>query len=449
MIAVTAAMLAGGLIFSPCDDAHTHPLLEGTQCARAELPLSPGAEDAVSIFVRRMPAAEPSRGEIWLVAGGPGESGAGLYAAAQPLREAFPDRDLVFPDHRGTGLSTRICPDEEAPGSPGGTALEGAEWRSCFGYMHAHDARTRAFSVTNAARDLAALSALSDADERHLYAVSYGTQLAVRLMHDSPDAFDGVVLDSLVPAEGALASDLTRRHQVADRIGRRVLSRCASDPDCASRFGGEGPEAAYRRLLAEDVFGDAGMPLLMSALLDHPGARAAIPGIIAAADGGEDHAPLLQGALEQVESFGMAHTSAPGAEPSLPLTMVVTASENRGRPDLDAGTLAAEEAELLFSSPLPRFLIDPAHPVYERDGHYGRIPARMPRTIALLAELDAKTPAEDGLAHAALLADAGEVSAILVTDAPHAVLHHAPACVTGAFEALFSGSEAEGRCGLQ
>jgi len=63
-----------------------------------------------------------------LIAGGPGESGASFYGMVAELRTTFPGLDLIMPDHRGTGFSTRMCPDEEAPGSPEGGALAGAEW---------------------------------------------------------------------------------------------------------------------------------------------------------------------------------------------------------------------------------------------------------------------------------------------------------------------------------
>ena len=88
------------------------------------------------MFLRKFPAPRPaaSRGTVWLVAGGPGESGASLYPMLPTLRRAFPGFDLVIPDHRGTGYSTRLCPQEEAVDSPGGMALAGAEWATFFNH---------------------------------------------------------------------------------------------------------------------------------------------------------------------------------------------------------------------------------------------------------------------------------------------------------------------------
>lgn len=151
IITVAALILGTGLAqaasFAPCDDAASDPALAGSLCAREEVPGDPSGlagapAKPVTLFVRKFPAKEEARGQVWLVAGGPGESGAAFYGMLPTLRRTFPGFDLIMPDHRGTGFSTRMCPAEEAPGSPGGTALDGAEWGSCFAYLNAHPAYT-------------------------------------------------------------------------------------------------------------------------------------------------------------------------------------------------------------------------------------------------------------------------------------------------------------------
>lgn len=102
------------------------------------------------------------RGEVWLLSGGPGESGASLYPMIRTYQRAFPGFDLVIPDHRGTGRSSRICPVQEAPDSADGTGLAGAEWGPYIGAMYANLPRTSAFSVTEAAQDLGLLMAHAD-----------------------------------------------------------------------------------------------------------------------------------------------------------------------------------------------------------------------------------------------------------------------------------------------
>ena len=109
-------------------------------------------------------------------------------------------------------------------------ALEGAEWGSCIGALHADPQRTHSFTIGNAARDVSLLMDRLGDTRRYLYGVSYGTQLMLRtLALAPPERLDGVFLDSLVPADDDLRHE-PRRSQVTDRIGRQVLRdlRCAA-----------------------------------------------------------------------------------------------------------------------------------------------------------------------------------------------------------------------------
>jgi pimeloyl-ACP methyl ester carboxylesterase len=126
---------------------------------RAPGPRTGDAPEIVHLFVRRFPAVGKSHGAVWLLAGGPGESGAVFYPLITTLRASFPGLDLLVPDHRGTGFSTRLCSREEAANSPGGADLVGEEWASCWSTLNAAPDYARAFSTTNAAHDLALLMA--------------------------------------------------------------------------------------------------------------------------------------------------------------------------------------------------------------------------------------------------------------------------------------------------
>lgn len=94
------------------DDASA--VLRGSRCATVDVRLrhtDPSGEQ-LSLFLRRIPtsADHAKRGEVWFLSGGPGEAGASLYPLIQTYQRAFPGFDLVIPDHRGTGRSSRICP---------------------------------------------------------------------------------------------------------------------------------------------------------------------------------------------------------------------------------------------------------------------------------------------------------------------------------------------------
>lgn len=118
--------------FTACADAAAHTPLVGSECLITDVPLRHEAADAgtIELFVRRLPTPDQSkrRGEVWLIAGGPGEAGASLYPMISTYRRAFPGYDLIIPDHRGTGRSARLCPAQEAPQNADGVGLAGAEW---------------------------------------------------------------------------------------------------------------------------------------------------------------------------------------------------------------------------------------------------------------------------------------------------------------------------------
>lgn len=199
-------------------------------CALTPAPLSYDAADAgqVELSVRQFPAEGRRQRQVWLVAGRPGESGAGFDALIDRLRSAFPGYHLMVPDHRGTGASSRVCAEDGSEASPDGRALAGPEWGSCFGLLESRAVWPQAFTISNAARDLNRLMARHDGGGKtFLYGVSYGTQLVLRTMVVAPPArLDGIILDSLVPPEGDAEWDLSHRSQVVDAVGRQMLARC-------------------------------------------------------------------------------------------------------------------------------------------------------------------------------------------------------------------------------
>lgn len=216
MLGLMATWSAGALAadFYACVDARTAPVLNGSQCASELLPLSYAAAqlegmDSVTLFVRRFPAAasattKVARGTVWLVADGPGESGASLYPALATLRRSFPGFDVVVPDPRGTGLSSRLCPEEEAMDSPGGGALVGAETASCAKRLNGAHELVAQYSFANAARDLRYL-VRQDASNKPVYLVGlgYGAQVVLRALALGKLAATGIVLDSPPAATGA------------------------------------------------------------------------------------------------------------------------------------------------------------------------------------------------------------------------------------------------------
>ena len=110
--------------------------------------------ETIDLFVRKFPSIKERQGSIWLISGGPGESGASLYPLIAQFSRLFPHLDILVPDHRGTGLSSKVCPKEEAVDSPNGISLANNEWGACFNHMYSNQTYVQAFSITNAAKDL-------------------------------------------------------------------------------------------------------------------------------------------------------------------------------------------------------------------------------------------------------------------------------------------------------
>jgi pimeloyl-ACP methyl ester carboxylesterase len=440
-----AAMSCGpvwaGDEFTPCADAAL-PGLAGSLCAVSHLPLRPNEPEgsAVDLFIRKFPSVTGrTTGEVWLIAGGPGESGASFYPFLDTLRAAFPDRDLIIPDHRGTGYSTRLCPAEEAADSEGGHALAGAEWGSCIGGMYADTDRTQAFTVTNAAQDLSQLITRHRGQGSvQVYGVSYGTQLILRMLQAAPAPLDGVILDGLVPPEASPEWDLSHRTAIVDKVGKSLLgadelqayAALLANPDRQSLWAESAPGGDLRRFLAT--------------LLNFPALRDQIPAVISAlSEGDASRLVAVRAALAtEFDQLGQY----PQSSPALPLVILMNASENNGRRDLTAEDVEVEARNALFTSPLPGLLVGPSAPLYDRDAFYGRSPVALPRTLVIHGTLDPNTPYEGAVAHAAKLSEVGEVTFATVVDGAHMLPFAAPDCFVRIVSAFEAGAEVPDSC---
>lgn len=416
--------------FFKCEDSTSHPSLEGTRCATIEAPLDharPGS-GTVQLFARKFPAQSEVKGQLWLVAGGPGESGASFYPLIQTVRETAAGFDIIVPDHRGTGFSSRLCPEEENPSSAGGSALVGEEWSTCFGTLNAKAERTKAFSISNAAHDLNQLITRFDTGvPTYLYSVSYGTQLALRMLTLEMQAdLDGLILDSLVPLESNTTLDLSHRSKVTDSVGRKVLRDCDERPDCR-RYFDAGSEHALRQLLEREDIEELAGPNLkyrLSALLDFSETRSLIPNVIAGLQSGDP--AWLDHAMDRLANMAPSLDPYPQSGSSIPLVSLISRSENNARPALTAEIIKSEAEEQLFTSPLPSLLLSGGFPTYETDQSFGVSAKNIPPTMVLQGTLDPKTPYHGAQEHVAALATAGDIELVSVEGAAHFVMLTAP-----------------------
>ena len=449
------------IAFERCEDAGAFAEISDSLCARIAAPLHPDMPNAGSLdlFVRKFPAQADRVGEIWMLAGGPGETGQSYFTEIEGFRAAFPGYDVFIPDHRGTGQSSRLCAGE-MPGSPAGTALAGEEFGPCFGEIWQNAERTTAFSMTNAAHDLDYLmDELGGEGRRYVYGVSYGTGLAMRFTQLRTVSVDAVVLDSLVPALDDAEHDLSHRSHTYDAVGRAVIARCAADPVCDARFEG-GVDAALNQLIAEIDAGErpdlaeyvpgGNLKHALGMMLDTPQSRALIPDALKLAIETPETLPAFF-ETEVMPAFDLFAAVQAYRDTAFSITLagLIGESETNRRPEMTAEDVAQEEAGLGFTSSLTTVQTFTQMPLYERDAYYDAPYENLPPILVLQGDLDPKTPLAGAERHVADMREAGgDVEFVVVEDAPHAVWFFAQTCVQQSLDAFFNDQSPAASCSL-
>jgi pimeloyl-ACP methyl ester carboxylesterase len=241
-----------GLSFASC-------WLDGTpglgRCATAKAPAvwSDPQGAAIEVFVKRWSAPhQPAKGQLWLLSGGPGETGAEFeWLVHNRWGEAFPDLDIYLPDHRGTGKSAFVTCAAFSSGTPVTgvpyPALTPAQAASCAASIAHSDGLT----TTDAAKDLAMLIDATRAPSQQvfIYGMSYGSYWAQRYLEIRPDQPTAVVFDSTVPASGL---DFAAFDRQFDGAARAVLELCKTDATCSSKLGPDPIAKAIAALAAVD-----------------------------------------------------------------------------------------------------------------------------------------------------------------------------------------------------
>lgn len=217
--------------------AHEEPawepctLVDGAaaECATLEMPLDRDDPASVKIpfFVRRLKADGTSRGQLWLLEGGPGYNGGqlGMYASTFLTGLGL---DIYMPDYRGVGRSANLGCDELDPLG----RLCMAELKDQYG-----DDLVR-FSTSDAVRDVGeAIQRIRDPGEQiFVWGTSYGTAAAHRFLHLFPDLADGVILDS---ACGASGCDMLHSDVDQDLNAHDIADLCAADGFCSGKLGSD------------------------------------------------------------------------------------------------------------------------------------------------------------------------------------------------------------------
>ena len=196
-----------------------------TLCGRVTVPLdrSGSVPGTIALRVKALapPGSRSAEGSTVLaLAGGPGQAALPLLDAfASALRGVLRTRELVVFDQRGTGGSGRLhCPAL----SSGSRATLSTVIGRCAAEL---GARRTAYTTAASVEDVDAVRAALGVDRLVLYAVSYGTKVALAYAAAHPEHVDRLILDSIVPLEGI---DPFQRSTLAS-IPRVLRAVCAGD----------------------------------------------------------------------------------------------------------------------------------------------------------------------------------------------------------------------------
>lgn len=209
----------------------------------------PDDDDTLRLAVAVLKATGPSPEDdpILYLSGGPG--GPSLEGEMQNFGAEFAaplqsERDLVFYDQRGTGLSEpdMFCPEtatlvlqeitDTYPPDEAEARIEAQQF-ACRDRMVAEGVDLNAFSSADSAADIADLMDALEYDEYNIIGVSYGTRLALTTMRDRPQNIRSVVLDSTLPPQVNHITDTLRNFQ---RSIDQLLSDCAASAACNTAY---------------------------------------------------------------------------------------------------------------------------------------------------------------------------------------------------------------------
>ena len=237
-------------IFEPALCAFPVPSGYNPECGYLIVPENRAQADSplirlhVAIFRNRAGVLVPD--PVVHLAGGPGSSSLNVasYMFGQGLDAILEQRDFVLFDQRGTGYSQpRLdCPErssvtgtllERGLSAPGNDQLILDAFRRCRDRLLGEGIDLSVYNSAASAADLNDLRLALGYDKLNLYAVSYGTRLALTLMRDHPEAVRSAVLDSVYPPQVNLYTALAPN---AERAFNVFFARCAADASCNASF---------------------------------------------------------------------------------------------------------------------------------------------------------------------------------------------------------------------
>ncbi|MCP3753563.1 alpha/beta fold hydrolase [Streptomyces sp. TBY4] len=220
--------------------------LEGARCGKLTVPENRTAPSGrtieLGVAIVAAEAATPKPDPIVWLAGGPGDDAVGeaKMAIDGGLNR---DRDVIFMSQRGTYSAdpALLCPniDEfnarvELPFDAASTGrLHVEATKDCRDKLADGGADLSAYNDAESSADYADLRKALGVEQWNLYAISYGTHLALISMHLHPEGVRSVGLDGILPPSKARSAD----SWASFREGTDGLFKaCADQPACNERY---------------------------------------------------------------------------------------------------------------------------------------------------------------------------------------------------------------------
>lgn len=236
-------------VFTPIDCPASVSAPPQVECGIVTVPedRSQPEGNQVELMVFRFPAKSqnPQPDPLVYLEGGPGAGGSRFVQFADYLFGTYNlDRDVIFFDQRGTGLSSPSlqCPDfglsvweayanlmtlEEGADHVATTLL------ACYQDYLDQGIDLNQYTTAQNAADLDDIRRAMGYEEWNVYGISYGSRLALTAMRDYPEGIRAAVIDGVVPVQGDLYLETPSNGFGAIN---RLFELCAADEQCNATY---------------------------------------------------------------------------------------------------------------------------------------------------------------------------------------------------------------------
>jgi pimeloyl-ACP methyl ester carboxylesterase len=425
---------------------------KGLSCRTVTVPLdrSGTVGGTIGLRVGRLRASRPQGAPVVALSGGPGQAAlASVNGFAADLGSTvLRQRDLIAFDTRGTGRSGAInCPEMQRAAAPRDTTAA----EKCAAKLG--DSR-RFFTTIDVAEDIEAVREALGVEKISLYGISYGTKVALTYARLHPDRVESLVLDSVVPAEGASALSQEILGAMPRVLGEEGVDQIARLVNTIRTSPAVGPAVDPRGNRHRITAYPASIFDVLLAGDFNPVLRQALPPAIRAVRAG-DPAPLMRLILNAQEGerlpprpaiFSAGLYAATSCEEiAFPWAPTVTSPQERARLALQAAQRAPVQtpfsaADILTLDWIALCLRWPTTPGPRA------LPAATPDVPALLlnGREDVRTPLEDARRVQAQLPRSRLLS---IAGVGHSVIGSDPSgCARRALRAFLRGREVPTRC---